>query len=395
MATINHHTREINFKIVYYGTGLGGKTTTLQYLHQALDAETRGPLIMLPTSQDRTLYFDFLPLRLPELRGYSTRIHLYTVPGQVYYNATRKLVLAGADGVVFVADSQRDRKDANIESMCNLIENLGEQQLSLDVVPCVLQYNKRDLPEVLPVAELKTTLNPAGVEGFETIATTGTGVLDALKTIVRLILTEYRTSEQAKQDPLVPPGGSDEEARPAISGAASAPAQRQQRKAARGPNWLHTVPSPGEIASAIDGYGEGAGVEVEVEEPAYPAPAAWPAISLSTLVQSPRARDAIAAVERQIARGDWAGAVRQAAEACRDLSTEIGGALASKSGADAFAMSAFFVGMPARRYFRLCEAEARSHEVGALSSADAVFALFFIMDFALRSHERGAPSELD
>src|SRR6266699_3450714 len=160
---INYASREINCKIVYYGPGLGGKTTNLEHVYGKVKPETRGKLISLATETERTLFFDFLPVDLGTIRGFKTRFHLYTVPGQVYYNASRKLILKGVDGLVFVADSQIERMEANVESMQNLYDNMSEYGLSSEKVPLVIQYNKRDLPRVVSVPDLEKELNPKGV----------------------------------------------------------------------------------------------------------------------------------------------------------------------------------------------------------------------------------------
>jgi signal recognition particle receptor subunit beta len=188
MSMINYASREINCKIVYYGPGLGGKTTNLEYIYQKVSPNTRGKLISLATETERTLFFDFLPVDLGTIRGFKTRFHLYTVPGQVYYNASRKLILKGVDGCVFVADSQVERLDANIESMHNLYENLAEYGYDLRQIPFVIQYNKRDLPSVSPVEELERHLNPDGVPSYEGVATTGLGVFDTLKAVAKLVI---------------------------------------------------------------------------------------------------------------------------------------------------------------------------------------------------------------
>jgi mutual gliding-motility protein MglA len=188
MSMINYASREINCKIVYYGPGLGGKTTNLEYIYQKVMPNTRGKLISLATESERTLFFDFLPVDLGTIRGFKTRFHLYTVPGQVYYNASRKLILKGVDGVVFVGDSQVERLDANIEAMHNLYENLAEYGYDLRQIPFVIQYNKRDLPNVSPMEELDQHLNPDRVPSFEGVATTGTGVFDTLKAVAKLVI---------------------------------------------------------------------------------------------------------------------------------------------------------------------------------------------------------------
>jgi len=181
MSFINYSSREINCKIVFYGPGLCGKTTNLQWIYKKTNPDSKGKMISLATETERTLFFDFLPLALGEIRGFKTRFHLYTVPGQVFYDASRKLILKGVDGVVFVADSQIERMEANIESIENLRLNLSEQGYDLDKIPYIIQYNKRDLPNVVPLEEMKKALNPRGVPDFEAVAMDGTGVFDTLR----------------------------------------------------------------------------------------------------------------------------------------------------------------------------------------------------------------------
>lgn len=221
MSMINYASREINCKIVYYGSGLGGKTTNLEHVYGKVQPDTRGKLISLATETERTLFFDFLPVDLGTIRGFKTRFHLYTVPGQVYYNASRKLILKGVDGIVFVADSQVERMEANQEAMQNLYDNMAEYGYDLTRMPFVIQYNKRDLPNAAPVRELQAALNPgwevteparqrvtpdashAGenlieqlptgewVERapyFEAVAVTGDGVFETLRAVSKLVL---------------------------------------------------------------------------------------------------------------------------------------------------------------------------------------------------------------
>jgi mutual gliding-motility protein MglA len=188
MSLVNYSTREITCKIVYYGPGRSGKTSNLQYIHAFVPEERKGPMVSLATETDRTLFFDFLPLDLGTISGFRTRVQLYTVPGQVYYNATRKLVLRGADGVVFIADSQPEQFDENIESLRNLHENLLEENIDVRTFPLVIQYNKRDLPGVIPVAELDDVLNFRGVPAFAAAAVAGDGVFDTLKSVSQLVL---------------------------------------------------------------------------------------------------------------------------------------------------------------------------------------------------------------
>ena len=192
MTFINYAAREINCKIVYYGPGLGGKTTNIQWIHDKTRTDSKGKLISLATETDRTLFFDFLPIELGTIRGFRTRFHLYTVPGQVFYDASRKLILKGVDGVVFVADSQEMRRDANIDSVENLRHNLKENGYDLDAMPYVLQYNKRDLPAVMPVDEMHSELKFREEPTFEAVATRGHGVFDTLKSIIKLVLADLR-----------------------------------------------------------------------------------------------------------------------------------------------------------------------------------------------------------
>jgi mutual gliding-motility protein MglA len=200
MVSINYASREVNCKIVYYGPGLSGKTTNLQYVHAKVPKKTRGDLISLATDADRTLYFDFLPINIGAINGFATKFQLYTVPGQVFYNATRKLVLRGVDGLVFVADSQRSKKDENIESLNNLKENLIEYGYDIYSLPIVLQYNKRDLPEVMTIEELEKDLNWNNLPYFEASAVKGVGVFDTLKMITKLVLNRAKKSESPETE---------------------------------------------------------------------------------------------------------------------------------------------------------------------------------------------------
>lgn len=188
MAQVSFGTRQVSCKIVYYGPGLCGKTTNLEWVHRLVPSEHRGDLTSIATEGDRTLFFDFMPLDLGSVAGMKTKFQLYTVPGQVYYNATRKLVLRGADGIIFVADSAPDRLEANIESMSNLVENLTEYGIRIEEVPMVIQYNKRDLPNAVSIALLESRLNPRKVPSFEAVASRGENVLPTLKALSKLVL---------------------------------------------------------------------------------------------------------------------------------------------------------------------------------------------------------------
>jgi len=192
MSFINYAAREINCKLVYYGPGLCGKTTNLQHIYKKVDPGAKGKLISLATESERTLFFDFLPLELGTIRGFKTRFHLYTVPGQIFYEASRKLILKGADGVVFVADSQLERVEANIQSLADMRQHLGDQGIDPDKIPLVIQYNKRDLPNAIPIDELQKALNPRNLPWFEAVAPQGTGVFETLKAIAKLVMQELQ-----------------------------------------------------------------------------------------------------------------------------------------------------------------------------------------------------------
>ena len=192
LSFINFAAREINCKIVYYGAGLGGKTTNLQVIYQKTADQQKGKMISLATETERTLFFDFLPLDLGSVRGFKTRIHLYTVPGQVFYDASRKLILRGVDGIVFVADSQEQRMDANVEALENLMSNLKEHGYDFNKLPYVLQLNKRDLPNILPVEMLATELRKKNEAIVEAVAFQGIGVFETLKEIAKQVLTELK-----------------------------------------------------------------------------------------------------------------------------------------------------------------------------------------------------------
>ncbi len=197
MSSINFATREISCKVVFYGPGLSGKTTNLQVIHQKMPQDKRTDMVSLATEGDRTLFFDFLPLNLGDIKGFKTRFQLYTVPGQVYYNSTRKLVLRGADGVVFVADSQRNRQADNLESLQNLRQNLQDYGMNLDEMPFVLQYNKRDMENVMTIDEMNSTLNLTGVPAFPATAHNGKGVVTTLKTIAMLVIEKFNVKQGA------------------------------------------------------------------------------------------------------------------------------------------------------------------------------------------------------
>ena len=283
MANINYAFKEISCKIVYYGPGLCGKTTNLQAIHDNIPPKFRGDLVSLATEQDRTLFFDFLPLDLGEVRGFKTKFQLYTVPGQVYYNATRRLVLRGVDGVVFVADSTPDKMEENRESITNLRENLESYGLNLDEMPWVIQFNKRDLPNAVAPDEMEAILNPDRVPSFEAVAVKGIGVKETLKGIAALVLRRLR--EMAEATP--PGGGSVLEQRAAASQAGSR-SQKLSLSSSAGAAPPRPTPTPAP-APAVPRAPVQAVPSIEAVEPAASAAAPEPAVPVGPARESPPA----------------------------------------------------------------------------------------------------------
>jgi signal recognition particle receptor subunit beta len=232
MPSINYAFKEITCKIVYYGPGAGGKTTNLQYVHGNVPAKHRGELVSLATEQDRTLFFDFLPLDIGDVKGFKTKFQLYTVPGQVYYNATRKLVLRGVDGIVFVADSQASRFQDSIDSLRNLEENLRDYGLDLETIPFVMQYNKRDLPDAVPLEELRQALNPEGkYADYEATATDGMGCRESLRDVAGQVLKKLNATANIVSDEQVVTERLGVAITPGDSSAAGAPVSHTDRRA--------------------------------------------------------------------------------------------------------------------------------------------------------------------
>jgi hypothetical protein len=281
VVVVSYSGKEINAKLVYYGAGLSGKTTNLEAIYEAVPDTSRGKMVSMKTQSDRTLFFDLLPLDLGEIMGFKTRFLLYTVPGQVFYNATRKLVLKGADAIVFVADSEVGKMEENKESLANLRANLAEYGLSLESIPWVIQYNKRDLPNVYTVEELNAELNPANVPSFEAVASEGRGVFETFRGVSHLLMEKVtrdlrrapgspgRAAHPAPQEPAAPrtaPGGSIISRAAAAAAAPQAPVQAIRREAQATP--------PPEPEPARYDYGTELELPAfEARESAPPAPA--------------------------------------------------------------------------------------------------------------------------
>jgi len=354
MSSINLHTREITVKVVYYGPGLGGKTSSLQYIHRALRPELRGQLVSLATSIDRTLYFDFLPVKLPKVKGFTIRMSLYTVPGQVHYNATRKLVLQGCDGVVFVADSQTARHDANVESIKNLDDNLRGHGLNPTTVPMVIQYNKRDLKNILPFGQMEEDLNKRKAKSFETCALSGTGIFDTLRTITKLVLADLK--------------------RKGIYQGAAAGKPKE----------------PDDAPVVSPSTEEGLVKTLETREEPEPQPEIVPepppqsrGLTFSELWQAGTSRDQILAMEGDIERGEQSAAVKRAEGMLREYVGKSNGK--GPSSVEALLM----LGVHGAHYARFRDAINKDKP----SKQDALFCLFFLADVELRMRSAGMQVE--
>lgn len=343
MSAINPLAREISAKIVYYGPGLSGKTTSLKYIHSAVRPERRGELISLATETDRTIFFDFLPLHVERVRSMAVRLQLYTVPGQVFYAATRKLVLSGADGVVFVADSQEAARDANLESLEGLRENLAELGYDPEKFPTVLQYNKRDLSNVLPVSELSAALNPWKAPEFASSATRGPGVLSALKEVSRLVIRRLWEQQPAAPqrsvlvaERLEPEGGI----------------------AAQVASITQSEPSPEPTTSAQRETLRPSGIQ---------------AAGVSFAALWPPSESDVVDVERAIANGDPSTAVREAARALARLLD----ALPGPNTEEGPMAKALLLGLDGREYLRLSRLATSPEQ--SITHEDALFSLYVLL----------------
>ncbi len=347
MSNVNPIAREISAKIVYYGPGLSGKTTSLQQIHASVRPEARGDLVSLSTEGDRTLFFDFLPIELEQVRGLSLRLQLYTVPGQVFYDATRKLVLNGADGIVFVADSQRPALDSNAEAFSNLETNLAELGIELRTFPHVIQWNKRDLPNAIPVEELRRELNRHGAPEFETVASRGEGVLLALREITKLVVTDLRARQPDRRQAggMVMSGGGSELATQ-IAAAANAGAERAGGAAPQPAR--RRRPDRGELVG----------------------------ISFARLVGGDAAA-AVARTEHAISERTFGAAVRSAAQAIADL---LEGLPVDEPRETA---RAALLGLDGREFLHLGRLAQRPDAM--LTERDALFALYVLVAASLKA----------
>jgi mutual gliding-motility protein MglA len=349
MSSVNLSTREITVKVVYYGPGLGGKTSSLQYLHRTLRPDRRGQLLSLATGYDRTLYFDFLPVQLPKVKDFTIRMSLYTVPGQVHYNATRKLVLQGVDGVVFVADSQLARRDANVESWQNLADNLRGHGMNPERVPTVLQYNKRDLPGPMPVPRLADDLNQRKLPAFETCALTGEGIFEALKAISKLVVADLKQKGIFQDTPAPAP---EQQQTPVVS-------SRIEESLVQ-----HMATQP-EVA--------------DEEEPVEAPPPVSNAARFSELWPVGAAREPILAIEGDIDHQQYGDAVQRAAAWLTEYVAKAEGRGTS------LAEGLLMLGVHGPYYAKFREVTSREQA----GREDALFCLFFLTDIGARMRQLG------
>lgn len=404
MPTLNPHTRELSFKLVFYGPGLGGKTTTLQSLFAATKPEHRGKMVSVATQQDRTLHFDYLPVRAGQVRGVTVRLQLYTVPGQLYYDATRRLVLSNVDGVVFVADSQRGRLEANQEALDDLRENLEKLERPLEGLPHTFHWNKRDLTDLVPVEELEGRFNRGSVPSRCTVALTGEGVLEGLDSLVELVVAAYDgRGPESRPAPSAP-------ALPEVIGA-PAPASDAPEEPPRDPSSppregpsapvvsplstslleadptlaLEPPADDGRVTVAPRGFMAEAGTALSAQLPArvvvraappvsslppVPSPPRFPegaALSFVHMFPSPDEREVVERLEAQLARGDAHAAVLSTEIALSRLLATVGAAVGGDGAPKEPALAAYLLGLDGRRFsaFRaLVRATRRGDEVG-------------------------------
>ncbi len=387
MSSVNLLAREVAAKIVFYGPGLSGKTTTLRKIYETVRPAHRGEMMSIATEGDRTLFFDFLPVKVERVNDCTVRLALYTVPGQVFYNATRKLVLQGADGVVFVADSQPEALDSNRESLQNLEENLLEQGIRLDRFPLVMQWNKRDIEKALPVEQLRAALNTRGVPEFETAATSGQGVLDTLKTITRLVIKDLRAKRIVPAPRTTPP--------PATPGAGleaqlsqHLPMRPSQSMPAVYPPAMTPRQHPPTGTPGVAGTAVAMAPRVEAAVAAVPAPMPVPAaaqagqraLGPASALAPGDLFDHARAAEAAFAAGHYGTCVTACMDAVRR-------ALAF-SGEGSMAQQGFLLRVDGADLLRL---QGLSNKAETLRVDDAAFALYFLMQVFTRLNAAGLP----
>ena len=337
VSTVNPLSREIAAKVVYYGPGLSGKTTSLRHVYGSVREQSRGELISLSTEGDRTLFFDFLPIKIDQVRGLKVRLQLYTVPGQVFYDATRKLVLNGADGVVFVADSQPTARDTNLESMDNLKTNLAELGIDVEAFPLVVQYNKRDLPGVMSMGQMRADLNIRGAPEFETVASRGDNIMAALKEITRLVIADLKSRQPARPEP-----------KPGLDAVGA---------------------NTGSIAAELSAAAEA--IPTPAPMVVLPRPDRAVRYDLSFARLFPGAGTEVADVEQAIRDRVYGMAVRDAARAVADLLHSLPVEETETTG------RAALLGLDGKEYVKLCRLASRPD--ASLTEQDALFALYMLV----------------
>lgn len=368
MSVLNPLAREISAKIVYYGPGLSGKTSSLQFIYASLKPSHRGEMVSLETEGDRTLFFDFLPVHVERPGGFDLRLQLYTVPGQVFYGATRQLVLSGADGVIFVADSQREARERNLESFVDLKDNLAKEGRDLRSVPLVLQYNKRDLPDVMTFAQLEQDLNELGVPAFETNATAGTGVVDALKKVVALVNRSMNShlgvpksrSETGRRMAIDPQGVWERE-------------EKEEGMAGQVKTALSSEPLQARMQRATDRVLAGQAPASSASSARDGQTIAAPAVSPMSFSALFRDGSQVMQAEAEIAQGRFAEAVHRSAS----LVSEILEGLLGPNDPEGYATRALLLGLDGQEYLELRRLAGRPPSL--ITQNDALFALYLLI----------------
>jgi signal recognition particle receptor subunit beta len=389
VSSVNLLAREVAAKIVFYGPGLSGKTTTLRKIYETVRPAHRGEMMSIATEGDRTLFFDFLPVKVERVNDCTVRLALYTVPGQVFYNATRKLVLQGADGVVFVADSQPEAFDSNRESLQNLEENLLEQGIRLDRFPLVMQWNKRDIEKAMPVEQLRAALNARGAPEFETSATSGQGVLDALKAITRLVIKDLRAKRivpppRPTQPPVAPGAGLEAQLSQHLPNRPSQTMPAIQQPPAMTPR--QHPPSAGPAAAAAPAAATAMTPAPRMEltpnssAVAVPRTAGQRVLGPATALAPGDLFDHARAAETSFASGQYGACIKACMDAVRRA--------LSFAGEGTLAQQGFLLRVDGADLLRL---QGLSNKVDTARVDDAAFALYFVMQVFTRLNAAGLP----